>query len=1462
MSQKFKIILAPVFFVAVFLVITAGVIFYFHSPAQAARSYFNLTVSDISFSEVFNDITHVHYKVVVQNTNQYLDKSTAEIVSFELYNRSSGIITQSLCAISIPALNRGESRSLECLGAYPLDITNDSLRVTVSNNSGWDMNTTDNSVESPMVVHIGATFTKVPLYYNRLDPTKPAQIFEINLKNTSIPLKENIVGGVRFFHYGAYQCTNDIIYSQVNSPSGQTISCTIVPKISTVPNSYDAMVDFSDLRVAITDFIYQKTIYVGAPDLTFDGNINCERTNIIPGDLVLCSVSIKNYGTLQKDIYRGDPPPPVIGNTINRGIVFYANFFNDLGVQIGQVDKEFYASDLLSTDLLNFNTRDGRVEKNFTVPGSILQGQGEVKTMKIKAKLDVSNQIPESNESNTSNEITISFEPPDAQIKINCPVSQCLLNLKLPAQKTIISNLFVPEVTLVDGGAVGDLFRGVEVNKRSLAVFLNTQQICETQGYPINLSNCNLDISTSGAYALKFIFNPDNNLRENNSANNEKTINITSVVPDFSFSTISCPTNKVNLDTPFTCKIIAKLNNPINEWAAFKNLKPKVTFSILGNTAQKDFCTNNVANFTSGATNEVVCTELKIESSNSGNTAPINFNINPNQEITESNITNNTATKNISFNRPAIADLTIVMPPDGDGLVCSLTTGCSVKIKNQGTITTVAGTNISTKLYYKNAEDKWEVLNEQFSSPLGAGGTSPFIKFGNFKFDTVGTYTLRACVNDPKDIKIPEPIGDNNNCSNEVNITIKDPAIAPDLKITKDLTCPASSYKTTDQITGCSVEVTNVGLAPIDSSPIPQTELYDVTGLDWIRLGNRIEHSPDHLGVGGVETINFDSFSFTTPGTHNIIACTDDDPKEIDEIDENNNCSSKISLVVNWVGPNLTVNGNLACPSGAYKAGDSMAGCNITIVNKNSSSAAPTPINTPIQTDLHYSIDDSLWQKALLTDPYNSTLGIGESKTISFGAFNLSSSGNYKFRACVDLDSNIIKETNEDDNCSDPIEFQVASTKPDLTLVENTDLTCSSPGPFNVGESITGCSVSIKNAGLTSTVKTPTTYLLNAMKYPAVPLKQKTSVVLDAGAFEKIYFESFSFSSSGTYTIRACVDHYNDITEGSEGNNCSSDINLEIKGMVNLFDCSAVYGSDYSCSTYDDWQRDCITHGNTGEEKVLSTPCNTAGVMACYSCKMKSGADNLLTITNSFISNKTKYRTSEPVVIKITANDLDGVVKICPESEDVGNGQCFTCSGDPTTCEHEFSVSNRLVGVKSYSFIVTSKNSLGVNGESTKTHNVSVQFISDSTDFTINLVKGWNLISSPTQEDLLFDVIEQQCQTNSEAKGFVKYSGFTERIGYFSAVSPYEGAYVYIDGDKNGNLSCIVSFSGTTFDFSNYIKAMRMGWNLISLPGPIANFNNSINSKCVISNEPIWTSKVSGYWVKVDSNCILSKAVQ
>ncbi|MDD5738523.1 MAG: CARDB domain-containing protein [Candidatus Pacebacteria bacterium] len=119
--------------------------------------------------------------------------------------------------------------------------------------------------------------------------------------------------------------------------------------------------------------------------------------------------------------------------------------------------------------------------------------------------------------------------------------------------------------------------------------------------------------------------------------------------------------------------------------------------------------------------------------------------------------------------------------------------------------------------------------------------------------------------------------------------------VSPDLTIISDIYYQQKVYNVNDLISGLSINIKNIG--SVSTLIAPKVNLYDTTNNQQWRILSQVATS-GALNIGASAAVSFGSFSFSAPGIYNLRACVDDDPKEIVESNENNNCSDVLSIEV------------------------------------------------------------------------------------------------------------------------------------------------------------------------------------------------------------------------------------------------------------------------------------------------------------------------------------------------------------------------------------------------------------------------------------------------------------------------------------------------------------------------------------------------------------------------------------
>ncbi|MEK6968783.1 MAG: CARDB domain-containing protein, partial [Nanoarchaeota archaeon] len=296
--------------------------------------------------------------------------------------------------------------------------------------------------------------------------------------------------------------------------------------------------------------------------------------------------------------------------------------------------------------------------------------------------------------------------------------------------------------------------------------------------------------------------------------------------------------------------------------------------------------------------------------------------------------------------------------------------------------------------------------------------------------------------------------------------------------------------------------------------------------------------------------------------------------------------------------PDLTITAAFTCPKNLYNTSEPISGCSITIKNVGTAGTTVAPkINL-------YDVSGAIW-KQLSQTPHSGVLLPNAVAPIEFGSFSFTVSGVYKLQVCVDYKNNEIAERNEDNNCSSvlPIEVKALPTVSLPDLLTATVLVCPK-NLYNTGDSISGCSIAIKNQGNVDTTIKPTTVLrhktantawkaLNTITSPAILLK---------GLSKTIIFNNFKFDATSTYILQACVDpDPSQIAESNENNNCSSEVSIEVKDLP-LTACSP---SGWWCGTYSDWKGQC---SGSGTYQILTDEniCKKTGENYCVTCGVKT----------------------------------------------------------------------------------------------------------------------------------------------------------------------------------------------------------------------------------------------------------------
>jgi len=1044
MLKKIKIFSAPILFGVVFLLIIASTVLYFHNFAQAGSGLVDLGLTSASFTLDPNNSQLVHYKATVKNTGQKAsdqyyynyEKIAGRKVSFSVLNSNPKI---EICSVTIPVIQPNGVGSVECTSSYVPSNSNDQVEAKITATAG-DPNI-DNVATYPMYPVFVSIFTQFPSYYNPVATTTPAQSFTVNVKNTGFPLRSNVPDGISIGYssggYSATPCKTNLIFSQANSSNGQNFSCTLTldnnANTRAIANKYyDGQLIFID---AYSSANKTQRIKTGAPNLSVSSGLYCgEKLNL--GSPVTCDISIVNNG----GFYDGTSGfIPIDQTSLTKGLSVSASFLDLDRHLIGVADKEVCSLVFSVNDVLILNTSGGTLTKQCVIPSAnIPAGAMFVNT---KAALDPNNIVKEINENNNiSIAREVNFQGQDATQVVNLTVSVDpivnLLGLKTLFQEadgyilratcfgpTCSVNLppgnykVLPSSTFIECSApdcplyfqVADRAVSIELKVKSTALPAN--DFCTDSD--ANETAPNFVQGAVRAYSRNsqtFSGGKDNcqgNILKEYSCSGNTFNSSASLICANGCYNGACAQNCATLFgiPDLQCKTLIGIE-------AFKQQCPnqEVVYDKLPRVGQ--YCSKTGGDY---------CVQCKPECEKDVDCKDVKCLITGEEPFCSSQK---------CACRKSLPDLTITsaltcpksLYSAGDSI-----SGCSITIKNTGLATTL----VPPKIDLNEVSGAPRQLN-QITQPAVLGkNASAMVVFGNFNFTTPGIYKFKACVDYSNTIT---ESNEGNNCSDELSIEIKPSAVLlPDLTITGTLTCPHASYNVGEVISGCSITIKNIGTAP--TTVTPKTNLYDSS---W-KLLSQVA-TPGVLGQNVSNVITFGNFNFATPGIYNIHACVDDDPKEITESNEDNNCSATLSLEIKPITislPDLTIgDSGLACSPVSISSGGATS-CSVPIKNIGLASTLISP-----KTNL-YDVTNSLRWKQLKQVAHSGVLGVNSSTSINFGNLDFTAPGTYKLRVCVDLDPNEIAESNEDNNCSAVVSLIVASPTTQCSLAPTGGDTCA-----------------------------------------------------------------------------------------------------------------------------------------------------------------------------------------------------------------------------------------------------------------------------------------------------------------------------------------------------------------------------------------------------------------------------------
>lgn len=394
-----------------------------------------------------------------------------------------------------------------------------------------------------------------------------------------------------------------------------------------------------------------------------------------------------------------------------------------------------------------------------------------------------------------------------------------------------------------------------------------------------------------------------------------------------------------------------------------------------------------------------------------------------------------------------------------------------------------------------------------------------------------GTYTVQACIDSKK--VVAESLESNNCATALTTITVAGlPLSDADLAVTA-LTVPPAT-----RLPGETFEVTasikNHGSGP---SPATTTQFNLLSVADPTKSKNlKGVQSLPAVGAGqtNATAVTVEVYSDTAPGQYFLQACADDD-KQINEVDEDDNCFTTAAKITISQVPDLVVTalGNppaSIAPGGGFTATDS-------IKNVGPVAAGGSQVKFYLVAADDTRTDLSGTQTIPGLQPggvFNGTQAVTvRPETLP---------GSYRLQACADSGKQV-PESDEDTNCLTASTSVQVLALPDLIvnkvqLPSTTTITVARGGTVvitsvvrNQGPGNAGASA-LKMSLVTTPGAAPIKNIAGVYDVPAVAPAGKQQVAVTATIP--------SNTPLGTYLVQSCVDTLKAVTETSESNNCGT----------------------------------------------------------------------------------------------------------------------------------------------------------------------------------------------------------------------------------------------------------------------------------------------------------------------------------
>lgn len=380
--------------------------------------------------------------------------------------------------------------------------------------------------------------------------------------------------------------------------------------------------------------------------------------------------------------------------------------------------------------------------------------------------------------------------------------------------------------------------------------------------------------------------------------------------------------------------------------------------------------------------------------------------------------------------------------------------------------------------------------------------------------------------------------------------------------------------------------------------------------------------------ASGATTPTTVSQNFPSAGIWYSRACADS-TNAIVESNENNNCSPWVAVTVSAPSaPNLTA-ANITNTTATVGTPVTLS----SLVSNSGNASTGTGFTNLFQT----ATDAAGTGAADIGTHTNGVLAASGSGNATL-SYTFSSTGATYVRACADKSSagnaGSITEDNEGDNCG-------AWSMVTVTGAQLPDLTAGTVSPTSATEdSPVTLSSTVLNIGSRATGGSfPNIFQIeNGALIPA-----NTSSSLAVGASSALS-TSYTFTSAGTYRVRACVDNNSSwvgsIAESNEGNNCGEYTSI----VVNA--CSGV-----GCSGYTGTLSCSASNGNPlVGQTVTFTATPGGGATGPYVWTASDGASGLGT-------NATASRTfSSPGTYAMNVSSATGANASCSPQVSVGCG--------------------------------------------------------------------------------------------------------------------------------------------------------------------------------------------------------------